>query len=160
MQREPDARQRDTSRMGVAWRELRRVAATGHLAYRFRNTSVGTLELAQVDALSILVDGEGRRMSELADLLRVDASTATRAVQRLVDAGMAERSPDPCDRRGVVVSATPAGHAVRDELVENARSAMGELLGGFDDGELRSLADLLDRFVAAIDAMAGDDPDD
>lgn len=153
-------RQPDVARIAAAWRELRRVAAVGSLRHRFRSTSAGTLELAQVDALTLLVETDGQRMSGLAEALRVDASTATRAVQRLVDAGLAERRPDPCDRRGVLVAATEQGRAIREEIMTNGRSAMQELLAGFDDTELATLADLLDRFLAAIDEMAATEPED
>jgi DNA-binding MarR family transcriptional regulator len=152
-------REGDVARVAVAWRELRRVASTGRLRHRFRTTSAGVLELAQVDALTLLVESEGRRMADLAEVLRVDASTATRAVQRLVDAGLAVRSPDPCDRRGVVVVATPLGRTIRNELTANGRGAMAELLADFDDEDLRAMADLLDRFVTAIDVMATSEPE-
>jgi MarR family transcriptional regulator for hemolysin len=146
-------RDADAVRVMVAWRELRRVAATGALRHRFLNTTVGVLELAQSDALVLLAESGGCRMSDLADALRVDASTATRAVQRLVEAGLATREADPCDRRGVVVRPTEQGLAIRAELSELGRTGVGELLAGFDDRELGDFADLLGRFVAAIDAM-------
>jgi DNA-binding MarR family transcriptional regulator len=152
-------READVARVRVAWRELRRVATMGALKHRFRGTSVGLLEIAQVDALTLLVQSEGLRMSDLADALRIDASTATRAVQRLVDAGLAERRPDPCDRRGVVVMPTPLGVRIREELQAKALDAMNELLAGFDDAELHHLGELLDRFIAAIETMAAAEPD-
>ena len=49
------------------------------------------LEPGQVDTLDLLVQQPAWRMTDLADALRVDPSTATRAVQRLVRAGLAER---------------------------------------------------------------------
>lgn len=51
-------------------------------------------------------------MSELADALRVEPSTATRAVQRLVNAGLAERRPSNDDGRVVQVEITEAGREV------------------------------------------------
>ena len=44
-----------------------------------------------MDTLDLLVQQPAWRMSELAEALRVDPSTATRAVQRLVRAGLADR---------------------------------------------------------------------
>jgi DNA-binding MarR family transcriptional regulator len=93
-------------------------------------------------------------MSELAERLRVDASTATRAVDRLVRAGLATRRRDPDDARGVRVAATPAGRARLEEVVRRRRTALRAILADFDDDDRRRLAELLERLVAGVDAFA------
>jgi DNA-binding MarR family transcriptional regulator len=152
-----EERSADVIRVGVAWRELRRGASMGALRHRFRATSVGTLDLAQADALDHLVQSEGMRMGDFADVLRVDASTATRAVQRLVEAGLAERRADPADGRSVIVVATTHGRSVQEELVERRIRTLTELVGEFDDHDLDQLATLLERLIGSIDALAADE---
>jgi DNA-binding MarR family transcriptional regulator len=141
----------DLAKIGAAWRELRRGAAATGLRRMLHATSAGLLDLGQVDALELLVGAGPVRMGELADLLRVDASSATRAVQRLVDAGLAHRGPDPCDRRGVVIEVTPGGEAILDEIHGRGRETFERLSAGFSPEELHQLGELMTRLVAAID---------
>src|SRR5687768_17535325 len=96
----------DARRIGVAWRELRRGAAMNTLRPMMLGPYASVLDWGGLDTLDLLCQAEAHRMSELADVLRVDASTATRAIQRLVDMGFAERATDTSDRRSVVVRAT------------------------------------------------------
>jgi DNA-binding MarR family transcriptional regulator len=134
-------------RIGRAWRELRR----GGMSAEFRERVYGALDVGQADALELLVLGGGCRMAELAAGLRVDASTATRAVQRLVDAGYALRTAVPDDARGVTVVATDAGRAAHETVAARRRAAIVAMTSVFDDGERAALADLLERLVAALD---------
>jgi len=145
----------DTARIAHAWRELRRGAAMTALQERM-NGEVG-LDLGQRDTLEVLVATEGCRMSELADALRIDASTATRAVARLVDAGLAERVTCSTDARAVRVHASDEGRRLHAELLANRRSGMDELLAGFTRAERRALADGMEKLVAALDAMVAED---
>jgi DNA-binding MarR family transcriptional regulator len=56
--------------------------------------------------------GAGLPMGAVADGLLNRASDTTRLVDRLERAGLAERLPNPSDRRSVLVRATPEGHRV------------------------------------------------
>lgn len=112
-----------------------------------------TLELGQVDTLDLLTRGGEQRMSDLADALRVDRSTATRAVDRLVHAGLAERTVAADDRRGVVVRATTAGEAMHQVMSERRRAFLMAVLDGFGTAEQEQLAELLERLVARADAL-------
>ncbi len=120
----------------------------------FYGTGDDALELGQVDTLDLLAAQDSWRMTDLADALRVDPSTATRAVQRLVRAGLAERRQSDADGRVVMVSATPAGRARHEAVAGRRRTALEAMLGEFDDAERQQLADLLERFVAALDHLA------
>ena len=85
--------------------------------------------------------------------LCVEPSTATRAVARLVDAGLAERSTHRTDKRMTVVRASRDGRAVQKRLALRRLAAVVEALDGFDSGDRRQLADLLERFVAGLDKV-------
>lgn len=143
-------------RVGVAWRELRRGASTQAMRTRLYRDVPPFLELGQIDTLDLLAWSGEVRMSDLADALRVDRSTATRAVDRLVRAGLAERSTVAGDGRGVVVRATAAGEALHVDLSERRRAFLKTVLEAFDDAEQLQLADLLERLVARSDALLGD----
>jgi DNA-binding MarR family transcriptional regulator len=109
------------------------------------------LDLGQVDALDLLVFHGSVRMGELADALRVDASTATRAVNRLVDAGLAQRKRSDDDGRVMVVAITKRGSEVHKALMERRREALAGILAGFSPRDRLELATLLERFVAGLD---------
>src|SRR5215218_1303778 len=111
------------------------------------------LEPGQYDTLELLVQRDAWRMSELADALRVDPSTATRAVQRLLRTGLADRRPYREDGRVVMVSATPIGRQRYDAISRCRRTFMTRVLRTFDADERRQLASLLDRLVAAADEV-------
>lgn len=140
-------------RVGAAWRELRRGASMHSMRLRLYRDLPGGLELGQVDALDLLNAQGELRMSSLADALRVDRSTATRAVDRLVAAGLAERSSALADGRGVVVRVTAEGAALHAQLLERRRAFLLDVLEAFDEAEQAHLAELLERLVARADAL-------
>jgi DNA-binding MarR family transcriptional regulator len=157
--REPVDLSADEDRMlaasiGRSWKELRRGAAMSALRDHLFGAGDEFLEPGQWDTLDLLVQAGAWRMSDLAEALRVDPSTATRAVQRLVRAGLAERSTDAADGRVVMVSATAAGHERHEAIARRRRQTMECMLSAFDAEERRTLAGLLERFVAALDHVA------
>ena len=139
----------EAARIAHAWRELRRGAAMTTLRDRFAG-EVG-LDQGQIDFLEALVLAGTARMRELAEMLRVDASTATRAVQRLVDRGLAERASDDRDARCVHVSAPDEGRALYDDIVASRRTGMLELLADLSPAEQAAIADGMETLVAALD---------
>ena len=58
----------------------------------------------------------GVPMSAVADGLLNRASDTTRLVDRLERAGLAERLPNPADRRSILVRATPAGRLAFEQV--------------------------------------------
>jgi DNA-binding MarR family transcriptional regulator len=147
-------------RIALAWRELRRGAAASALRDHFFGTHDDALDPGQMDTLDLLLstarDEEGWRMSELAEALHVDPSTATRAVQRLVNDGLAERRPSREDGRVVTVVVSNEGRRRHAAVARRRVAAMRRLLGAFDADERRQLAGLLERFVQALDDLVVD----
>lgn len=142
-------------RVGLAWRELRRGASMGLLREQFLGSGDDALDTGQMDTLDVLVSGDAWRMGDLADALRVDPSTATRAVDRLTRIHLAERLPDPDDRRVVLVRATQAGRSRHDEAYRRWRNVLHGILAEFEPGEREQLAVDLERLVAALDRVVG-----
>ena len=136
-------------RIGRAWVELRRGAWTHHQ----RNFLFGNdepIEPGQLDALDVLARRD-RTMGQLAERLRIDPSSATRAVQRLVADGLAERYEAPEDGRVVMVKVSEAGRRRYAIIAERRKFAMSHLLSEFTPAERAKLADLLERFVGALE---------
>ncbi|MEY2959215.1 MAG: hypothetical protein RLZZ01_1783 [Actinomycetota bacterium] len=148
-------------RVAWAWRELRRGAAVSelrdHLVGGPSTGGGGQLDAAQLDALETLVSTpEGWRMTDFADALRVDPSTATRAIDRLEAAGLAVRRRDDPDRRVVTAAATDAGRHRVEQIRSRRAAGIERLLGTFDHDEGERFAELLERFVDAIDELVAE----
>lgn len=82
----------------------------------------------------------------------VTSGTMTNRIDRLESTGLVRRSPDPQDKRGVLVRLTDAGRthvdAAFDDLVDRER----DLLGSLTDDDRRTLAGLLRSLLVPFDA--------
>lgn len=68
--------------------------------------------------LLVMVSSRGPlNLGAVAAGLGVHPSNATRAVDRMVGAGLLSRSDDPTDRRNLVLELTPAGQALVDQVM-------------------------------------------
>ena len=147
-------RRSPTHRISLAWRELRRGANGQILRAHLLGPDGPPLEQAQIDALEILAaEPDGLRMSEFADAMHVDPSTATRAVDRLQKHGLATRDTTGPDRRVVLAHATPEGVAMIKRINKLRAIGMRQLVAPFEPDELEQFADYLDRFVQSIDDL-------
>lgn len=73
----------------------------------------------------------------------VTSGTMTNRVDRLAGRGFVERSPDPGDRRGVIVRLTPEGKTAVDGAFEALLDAERALLADFPVDDQARLAGLL-----------------
>ncbi|MEU9386756.1 MarR family transcriptional regulator [Streptomyces sp. NPDC048279] len=102
---------------------------------------------AQARLLSLL-SLEPLPMRKLAQKLKCEPSNVTGIVDRLEARGLAERRPDPADRRVKLAAATDEGRRVARDLRDGLRFAR-EPLAGLSDAERLSLRDLLRRMLDA-----------
>jgi DNA-binding MarR family transcriptional regulator len=80
----------------------------------------------------------------------VTSGTMTNRIDRLSDRGLVERSPDPHDRRGVLVGLTAAGKRAVDGAFETLLASERELLAELSTAERRDLAGLLKRLMKPL----------
>ena len=78
----------------------------------------------------------------------VTSGTMTNRVDRLAERGLVERSPDPSDRRGVLVRLTGAGKRTVDGAFESLLASERELLADLSPADRGRLADLLRQLMA------------
>ena len=91
--------------------------------------------------------------SELAARERVQRPTATRLVARLEELGVLERTADPADRRSSLLSVTPEGHALMEELRGRKTAYLAHRLEGLGPEEQAAL----DRAAAILERLLEDD---
>jgi DNA-binding MarR family transcriptional regulator len=83
------------------------------------------------------------RPTDLTESLMLTSSGTTKRLDRLEQAGLVQREPDPGDRRGTLISLTPAGHELIDSVTEAHLANERRILAALDETEQRQLADLL-----------------
>ena len=94
-------------------------------------------------ALRVVASREGVRLSDLAETLHIAPRSATEVADALQARGLVERSPDPTDRRAVVLRVTAEGDRVQAE-VDAARTAdTRDLFARLTPAERTELARLL-----------------
>jgi DNA-binding MarR family transcriptional regulator len=91
--------------------------------------------------------------SELAKRERVQRPTATRLVARLEELGVVQRAADPQDRRSSLLSVTPGGHALMEELRQRKTAYLAHRLEDLDPDERATL----DRAAAILERLLEDD---
>jgi DNA-binding MarR family transcriptional regulator len=102
------------------------------------------LTLAQARALRLIVGGGAPlRMVDLADRLGVVPRSVTTLVDALEAAGLVTRTPDPANRRSLLVVPTDKGRATRDRMAAVRRAAVAELLAPLSAEQRETLCELL-----------------
>ena len=108
-----------------------------------------SISLPQFRLLVVLVDAERQKITELADALGVNPSTATRAVDRLSEAGLVDRQTNPRSRREALVSLTPTGREVVGEVMRLRRAEIAGIVARMPLTHQRGLVRALAAFSEA-----------
>jgi DNA-binding MarR family transcriptional regulator len=82
----------------------------------------------------------------------VTSGTMTNRIDRLEEAGLVSRRPDPQDKRGVLVTLTAAGQSRADAALADLLKAERTLLASLPAESRSVLADLLRTLLAPLDA--------
>jgi len=106
----------DTGASGRVAASARLRVVVGRLARRIRQRHPGGVTASQLSVLVAVESSQPVRLSDLASCENVSAPTMTRLVTSLVEAGLAERLPDPVDGRSARVALTPDGQDRLDLL--------------------------------------------
>jgi len=84
----------------------------------------------------------------------VTSGTMTNRIDRLAEAGLVYREPDPRDRRGVLVTLSERGKEVVDAAFTDLLEREQSLLAGLGDGDRGALARLLRTLLVPFDNSA------
>lgn len=120
------------------------VARMIRLSFDKRARQIGVTR-PQWQVLSVLARNEGINQCSLADLLEVEAVTAGRMIDRMQDAQLVERRPDPADRRAWRLFLTERGAELVDTLRPLALETYEIALDGIDESERQHLQALLEK---------------
>jgi hypothetical protein len=82
----------------------------------------------------------------------------TARVDRLEEAGLVRRVPDPGDRRGVLVELTPEGRRIADAATNDYVALAENLLSPLPARERRSIAEGLRKVLDVLEQSAPPEP--
>jgi DNA-binding MarR family transcriptional regulator len=110
---------------------------------------LGTLRLLRV----VQRPSETPTIGQVAEVLVIDPSTASRVVDRAVAAGYLERRPCSDDRRRSRVSLTDVGEELLAEVTARRRAVLADATTDLSEEELATLLGLLERLLDGFDAV-------
>ena len=90
------------------------------------------------------------RPSELTGMVMLTSSGTTKRLDRLEDAGLIARTPDPSDRRGTLITLTDAGKAAVDGTTEAHLQNERELIAALGERDRAQLAALLRKLQLGL----------
>ncbi len=142
----------DLSGMAVVARFLR-------VAHRFEEAqdeffSALGLKPGWLDVLAALRRaGDPYRLTptRLSEEALISTAGMTNRLDRLEQAGLVARLPDPDDRRGILVELTAEGRELVDSAVDAHRGLSKRLLGSLEGGERDELDRLLRKLLQPLD---------
>jgi DNA-binding MarR family transcriptional regulator len=128
-------------------------AVLGRLARRLRPTEAGRaagLTPTRVTVLLRVVRSGPIRLSELAESEGINPTMLSRAISKMVDSGLLERSSDEGDRRSAWVQSTAAGQRLAERMRRERTDAVKLALGELGDADREAL----ERAMPALEALA------
>lgn len=140
----------DVSVMGIVGR-LSRVTAIidAGLEENFANHG---LDRASFDVLATLIrSGEPNQLTpaELKNSAMITSSAVAQRVNKLEKAGLVERTPNPDDGRGTLVTLTAAGRKAAENALPDHLATENQLLKALSAKEQQQLAQLLSKLIVA-----------
>jgi len=118
------------------------------VARRLRHTTHDTvapfgITPGQARAIGVLQRHGGMRLSDLAEHLRIAPRSTTEVIDALQERGLAERSPDPDDRRATLVTLTADGRRLGEDVRSARRVEAEAFFGRLSDADRDDLARVL-----------------
>jgi DNA-binding MarR family transcriptional regulator len=107
------------------------------------------LSPTKMRAVNVLAE-ESLRVGELAGRIGIDDTTATRLVDRLVEAGLVERGPLAGDRRVTVVGLTADGVELAAQVEQRRQQFFSEALIALEPDERIELVRLTEKAAEAL----------
>jgi DNA-binding MarR family transcriptional regulator len=109
------------------------------------------LAMSQVKLLLLIAQPEQRfKVTDVADFLGVTNAAASRAIERLVQRGLVDRTISREDRRAVDLALTPQAEALLAGFEESRDRELIRLLGNHPEEKLERVSSLLDELSVLL----------
>jgi DNA-binding MarR family transcriptional regulator len=129
----------------------------GRLSRALRRYDHGGLTPSRHSALATLDRRGAMRLGDLAAIEAISPPTLTRIVQRLEDAGLVARRPDPADARAALIDLTRAGRDRLSAIRAERSRAMAAALTTLTDAERAALGAAVPALHRLVEELREDD---
>lgn len=143
-------------------REIAHAMADADAAHRhLRAVFAGSVGLSALEFNALMRVGEGTDLTPklLATHLDITTGAVTAMTDRMVQAGLVARTPNPGDRRSLLLTLTETGRRARLTMIGQYYDAIARALGAAPDLTVGDITALLERTAEALeetaDALAG-----
>ena len=139
----------ESSKRELKQRALTAVAEYGVNLTRFQNEMAERqgVNVSDMACLRLLFLRGTAKPSELSRHTGLTSGATTAMLDRLENAGLVERRPNPDDRRGTLIAPAPAGAERVASWFESARTALDQLISSYADEELEIVSDVFERIT-------------
>jgi len=124
----------------------RSISSSGDIKYREFNMQKG-----QHMFLTRICENPEISFVELSNLLKVDKTTATKAVKKLIEIGYVDKKQDGYDKRGYKLTASKRGYEIYDLLIEEENRQIEICFKDFNKEEKEAVTKLLERMSENIE---------
>jgi len=147
--------------LDVALLEMRRLVNRPGYRQRLLGPLGRAIELSTVRVLHAIDQSpEAPSIGEVATILAIDPSTASRLVEQRVTDGLVRRERSPSDGRRSSLELTERGSELLVELAASRRVMLAEVTAGWPADDIHQLDELLRRLISGFSALEGDTPDE
>lgn len=124
----------------------RSISSSGDIKYREFNIQKG-----QHMFLTRICENSEINFVDLSNMLKVDKTTTTKAVNKLVEIGYVNKQQDDNDKRGYKLTATKKGLEIYDLLIEEENRQIQICFKSFSEEEKQVVTKLLKRMSENIE---------
>ncbi len=121
------------------------------LARALKGVHQQELEPPQSFILHVLCEHARARLSDLAGMIRLDASTASRHIRGLEQLGYVERATDPADGRATLLSVTDLGRKALERQFDASRKRIDHIMRDWSADDVAKLQHYLSRLTRDIE---------
>lgn len=145
----------DTERLGHELQQFMRLTARAKAMLNVGDTGA---EFSALLLLFPLLHMGPLRVTDLAEVKQVDASTVSRQAAQLVRAGLARREADPVDGRASRLAVTAKGEIACGRLRDARHRLLSRVLSDWPADKVATFTDLFHEFNSSVEAHLRSDP--
>ena len=131
--------------VSVLIRRIRRVIAE---RARMLHPDLSPVAYSMLIALN---DSGPRRASDLVEIFSIDKGAVSRQVQALLELGLIDRTPDPEDRRAMILAVSEEGHRRMASIAATRRQQVSERLHAWSEEDLSAFVSSLARYNSSLE---------
>lgn len=123
--------------------------ATDHETYQLYQERIG-LGLSECRCLASIGTFSPLSVNHLAQATNLNKAQASRAAQALVQKGLVIKTPDPIDKRGVILNLSKEGQVYWEKVMMIVEQRNEEIFSSLSAEQLAQFSSLLDQLIASL----------